>query len=65
MDKPNEIAPDGELNGGSKDGSTAADNDQPYRFGRRPNARAPYPFTERQYAKLLILRSRVQEDRAA
>ena len=49
---------------GTKDGRTAADHDQPYRFGRRPNARAPYPFTERQYARLLILRSRVQ-DRAA
>jgi hypothetical protein len=64
MDTPNEIEPDG--NGtqvtpinGSKDGDTAADHDQPYRFGRRPNARAPYPFTERQYARLLILRSRI------
>jgi len=44
---------------GSKDGDTAADHDEPYRFGRRPNARAPYPFTERQYARLLILRGRV------
>ena len=55
---------------GTKDGDTAGDNDQPYRFGRRPNAQAPYPFTERQYARLLILRGRLQavesrEDRAA
>jgi hypothetical protein len=55
---------------GTKDGDTAADNDQPYRFGRRPNARAPYPFSERQYARLLILRGRFTaidslEDRAA
>jgi hypothetical protein len=55
---------------GSKDGDTAADHDEPYRFGRRPNARAPYPFTERQYARLLILRGRLQageagQDRAA
>jgi hypothetical protein len=45
---------------GTKDGETAADHDEPYRFGRRPNARSPYPFTERQYARLLILRSRIQ-----
>ena len=45
---------------GSKDGNTAGDNDQPYRFGRRPSVRAPYPFTERQYARLLILRGRIQ-----
>jgi hypothetical protein len=55
---------------GTKDGESAADNDQPYRFGRRPNARAPYPFTELQYARLLILRGRLNDgerelDRAA
>jgi hypothetical protein len=55
---------------GTKDGETAADNDQPYRFGRRPNTRAPYPFTERQFARLLILRGRLTDtettlDRAA
>jgi hypothetical protein len=33
--------------------------DEPYRFGRRPTARAPYPFTERQFARLLILKGRV------
>jgi hypothetical protein len=74
MDTPNETAPDGNETVtpilGTKDGNTAADHDEPYRFGRRPNARAPYPFTERQYARLLILRSRVQAtedltDRAA
>ena len=64
MDTPNETAPDGNEieTAGSKDGDTAADHDEPYRFGRRPNARAPYPFTERQYARLLILRSRFQAD---
>jgi hypothetical protein len=36
-----------------------ADYDEPYRFGRRPTVRAPYPFTERQFAKLLILRGKV------
>ena len=43
---------------GSKDGSGAADNDQPYTFGRRPRAIAPWPFTERQFAHLLVLRGR-------
>jgi hypothetical protein len=43
---------------GSKDGSGAADNDQPYTFGRRPRAIAPWPFTERQFMHLLVLRGR-------
>ena len=34
--------------------------DEPYRFGRRPTVRAPFPFTERQFARLLIVRGRVQ-----
>ena len=34
--------------------------DQPYRFGHRPTARAPSPFTERQFARLLIVRGRIQ-----
>jgi hypothetical protein len=55
---------------GTKDGSSAADHDEPYAFGRRPSTRAPYPFNERQYARLLILRSRLDAalpmaDRAA
>ena len=50
-----------ESGAGSKDGSGASDNDQPYTFGRRPRAIAPWPFTERQYARLLMLRGRVQE----
>jgi hypothetical protein len=46
---------------GSKDGSGAADNDQPYQFGRRPRSIAPWPFTERQYALLLMMRGRVSD----
>jgi hypothetical protein len=46
---------------GSKDGSGAGDNDQPYVFGRRPRTSAPWPFTERQFARLLVLRGRVTE----
>src|SRR5947209_148971 len=46
---------------GSKDGDGAGDHDQPYQFGRRPRAVAPWPFTERQFAHLLLLRGRVQD----
>ena len=42
----------------------AGDHDQPYRFGWRPRASAPYPFNIRQYARLLVLRSRVQDSLA-
>ncbi len=35
-------------------------HDEPYCFGRRPSVRAPFPFTERQFARLLIVRSRLQ-----
>ena len=48
---------------GTKDGSTAADNDQPYTFGLRPTVKARFPFTERQFARLLILRGRVSDAR--
>jgi hypothetical protein len=47
---------------GTKDGLTAADNDQPYSFGRQPTVKAPFPFTERQLARLLISRGRVHAD---
>jgi hypothetical protein len=47
-----------ETGAGSKDGSGASDHDEPYVFGRRPRAAAPWPFTERQYARLLVLRGR-------
>jgi hypothetical protein len=46
---------------GSFDGDGAADHDEPYRFGWRPRASVPYPFSTRQYARLLILRSRLQD----
>jgi hypothetical protein len=49
---------------GSKDGVGAADNDQPFRFGRRPTVMAPFPFTTQQFARLLILRSQVEAQRA-
>jgi hypothetical protein len=46
---------------GSLDGEGAGDHDQPFRFGYRPRASAPFPFSTRQYARLLILRSHVQD----
>jgi hypothetical protein len=49
---------------GSLDGSGAGDHDQPYRFGFRPRASVPYPFSTRQYARLLVFRGRVQNHMA-
>jgi hypothetical protein len=49
---------------GSHDGIGAGDHDTPYRFGRRPCVSAPYPFSTRQYARLLVLRGRVREKHA-
>ncbi len=40
----------------------SGDHNQPFRFGRRPPASAPYPFGNQQTARLLILRSRVRPD---
>lgn len=45
---------------GSLDGDGAGDHDLPYKFGWRPRAIAPYPFSTRQYMHLLVLRSRVE-----
>jgi hypothetical protein len=45
----------------TKDGCVTGDHDSSYRFGRRPNARAPFPFNERQFARLLILRGKMQD----
>ena len=53
---------------GALDGDGLGDHDQPYRFGFRPRAGAPYPprpaqrgFNTRQFARLLVLRSRVRD----
>jgi hypothetical protein len=50
---------------GSLDGGGAGDQDQPYRFGWRPRASVPYPFNTRQYARLLVLRSRLRDQLGA
>jgi len=36
------------------------DQDLPYHFGRLPRSSATYPFSTREYVRLLVLRSRVQ-----
>ena len=47
---------------GSLDGDGSADHDQPYQFGFRPRAIAPHPFNTRQFARLLVLRGRLQDN---
>ena len=37
---------------------SSVDYDEAYTFGRRPNVQAPWPFTERQFARLLIARGK-------
>jgi hypothetical protein len=46
---------------GTKDGRGAADHDQPYQFGRRPRAAAPFPFRAHEYGRLLALRGCVAD----
>jgi hypothetical protein len=45
---------------GSLDGTGAGDHDQAYTFGRRPCLEAPFPFSTRVYARLLVLRSKLE-----
>ncbi len=46
---------------GTKDGQGACDNDRPYEFHRRPRAESTMPFSTREYARLLIMRSRIHD----
>jgi hypothetical protein len=47
----------------SHDGIAAGgDHDAPYVFGRLPRALAPFPFSTREFARLLVLRSRVRSE---
>ena len=43
----------------------ATSYDEEYRFGRKPNSRAPFPFTEREFARLLVVRGRIQSERSS
>ena len=47
-------------NPGSKDGEGAGDRDRPY-ASRELSVESPFPFTTRQYARLLVLRGRVRD----
>jgi hypothetical protein len=58
-DQPNLDAADGIV--GTRDGFGAGDHDQPYRFGHRPHSGTTYPFSTRQYLRLLVLRGRIQD----
>jgi hypothetical protein len=44
----------------SLDGVGAGDHDAAYIFGRLPRALAPFPFSTREFARLLVLRGRVR-----
>ena len=47
---------------GSLDGYGAADHDRLYTFGRLPSVAAPFPFSTRQFARLLVLRGRIRAE---
>lgn len=49
---------------GSLDRYGCGDHDVAYVFGRLPSAAAPFPFSTRELARLMILRSRVQSGAA-
>jgi hypothetical protein len=47
--------------GDSRGGRGSADHDLPFEFGHLPRAIAPAPFTLHEYARLLVLRSRLSD----
>ncbi len=47
--------------GESKDGTGAADKDKPFSFGRHLSVIDHCPFTEREFARLLILRGKIHD----
>ena len=59
IDQPTMVSPEPSTTAGSLDGRGAGDHDLPYRFGRHPRAVAQYPFSTRQFARLLVLRGKV------
>ena len=71
LDQPTTLSLEHAQPAGSLDGHGAGDHDPPYRFGRQPRAIATYPFSTRQFARLLVLRGKVAagligaDDRAA
>jgi hypothetical protein len=46
--------------------TSSEDYDEPFEFGQvRPTVDRPGPFTLREYVRLAVLRSRIQEERAS
>ena len=62
IDQPTPLSPKQPTPAGSLDGRGAGDHDLPYHFGRQPRAVATYPFSTRQFARLLVLRGKVAAD---
>ena len=58
---PQQIRPAADRLVGTLDGLGSADHDRPYVFGRRPTSAVPFPFSTRQYLRLLLMRSRYAE----
>jgi hypothetical protein len=50
----------GQYNRESRDGVGAGDRDVSYVFGHVPRADAPFPFSTREFARLMVLRSRLR-----
>ncbi|MBV8717444.1 MAG: hypothetical protein JO020_27310 [Chloroflexi bacterium] len=46
---------------GSLDGQGAADHDVSFKFGRIPHVETPFPFSTRQFARLLVLRGHIAD----
>jgi hypothetical protein len=49
----------------SRDDKGCGDHDAPYTFGPLPSVAAPFPFSTRQFARLLILKYKVPADETA
>lgn len=45
----------------TRDGSGCGDHDIPFVFGRVPHAASPFPFSTHEFARLMLLRSRVRD----
>jgi hypothetical protein len=58
---PQQVQPAADRQYGTLDGVGSADHDCPYVFGRRPTSAVPFPFSTRQYLRLLLMRSRYAE----
>ena len=46
--------------GGTKDGTGAADHDRPYQFGNKSTSAWTHPFSDVEFARLLVVRGRLR-----